>query len=98
MTDAGESNVTVTSTDAALFDSDADEITSVTYDKGVVVNDEPDDGDVDGDGDVDADDVVLVQQYIVGDDVDIDTDAADVDGDGDIDAGEVLRIQYKIIS
>jgi len=97
VTDAGESNVTVDNADSALFDVDGESISSVSYEKGVVENDEPGDGDVDGDGNVDAGDVVLLQRYIVGEDVDIDTEAADVNGDGNVDAGDALLIQREIV-
>ncbi|WP_436926776.1 dockerin type I domain-containing protein [Halosimplex amylolyticum] len=97
VTAAGESNVTVDSSESALFDEDAASISSLSYEKGVVVNDEPGDGDVNGDGQINAGDVVLLQRYIVGDDVSIDEEAADVDGDGDIDAGDVLLVQQRIV-
>jgi hypothetical protein len=97
VTEAGESNVTVTSAETSTFDADGEEVSSVTYDGGVVVNDEPGNGDVNGDEQVNAGDVVLIQQYLTGQDVDIDTEAADVDGDGDVDAGDVLLIQQQLV-
>ena len=97
VTDAGESDITVANAETGLYDADGEAISSVTFDKGVVVNRTGGNGDVDGDGDVDAGDVVLLQQYIVGDDVNIDTEAADVDGDGDVDAADAQLIQEEIV-
>jgi len=97
VTAAGSTDVTVDQTNSTLFDVNGEAIESVSFDAGVVENSVPGDGDVNGDEQVDAGDVVLLQRYIVGDDVDIDTDAADVDGDGDIDPADVLLIKQAIV-
>jgi len=97
VTAAGSTDVTVDQTNSTLFDVNGEAIESVSFDAGVVENSVPGDGDVNGDEQVDAGDVVLLQRYIVGDDVDIDTDAADVDGDGDVDPADVLLIKQAIV-
>jgi len=97
VTAAGESDITVDPAESTLFDVNGESIDSVSFDAGVVKNSVPGDGDVNGDTQVDAGDVVLLQRYIVGDDVNIDTDAADVDGDGDVDSADVLLIKQAIV-
>jgi len=97
VTAGGESNVTVDSAETGLYDADGTAISSVSFDKGVLVNSTGGSGDVDGDGDVDAGDVTLLQRYINGEDVSIDTQAADVNGDGNVDAADALDIQEEIV-
>jgi len=95
VTGEGESDVTVTS--AGLYDTDGEAISSVSFEEGLVESGIRGSGDVNGDGQVNAGDVVLLQQYLVGDDVNIDMEAADVDGDGDIDAADALDIQQEYV-
>ena len=98
VTAAGQSNVTVDDAESAIYDADGDAISSITSEQGVVEDSVAGDGDVNGDDSVNAGDVILLQRYIVGDDVSIDEQAADVDGDGDIDASDALQIQQDIVS
>jgi|GEM_PF-6174188 len=98
VTDAGQSNVTIDDAESAVYDADGDAISSITSEQGVVEDSVAGDGDVNGDGSVNAGDVILLQRYIVGDDVSIDEEAADVDGDGDIDASDALQIQQDIVA
>lgn len=56
-------------------------------------------GDVNCDGDVDSSDAMLIMQYWVGKDVDINLDVADINNDGVIDmadAEEILRIDANL--
>lgn len=92
-----ESSITISQSETALFDQGGDEIGSTTLADGTVGAYANGSGDVNGDGNVDAGDVVLVQRYIVGQDVDIDTEAADVNGDGTVDASDALLIEQQIV-
>jgi len=98
VTAAGQSNVTIDDAESAIYDADGDAISSITSEQGVVEDSVAGDGDVNGDGSVNAGDVILLQRYIVGDEVSIDEEAADVDGDGDIDASDALQIQQDIVA
>lgn len=92
-----ESPVTVSESETAMFDQGGHAIGSPTFSSGTVAAYDNGSGDVNGDGNVDAGDVVLVQRYIVGQDVDIDTNAADVNGDGTVDASDALLIEQRIV-
>lgn len=50
-------------------------------------------GDVDRDGDVDGMDLLRLQKYLAGDDVEIDLKAADVDANAGVDGKDLLRLQ-----
>jgi hypothetical protein len=90
-------NTSVDVDSAALYDQDGEQIGTLTRNDGLVGAVGQGDGDVDGDGSVTAADVVLVQRYVVGDDVSIDTDAADVNGDGSVDASDALLIEQMLV-
>ena len=97
VTAPGQTDVSLDGAESALFDFTGEAIDSLAYDAGTVQNSVPGSGDANGDGQVNAGDVVLVQRYLVGDDVSIDLQAADVDGDGDVDAGDALAIKQQIV-
>ena len=54
-------------------------------------------GDVNGDGEVNGKDVLRLQKYVLGDDVEIVLDAADVNADGKLNGKDVLRLQKYVL-
>lgn len=53
-------------------------------------------GDLNGDGDINNRDLALMQQYINGWEVEVDTEAADVNGDGDVNNRDLALLQQYI--